>query len=353
MDKIVISNEEVLKTVEPPAAGAVLGSTPSVSATPLTPAIPLWSRIALAPLVLVLPLLCLVAVILRIAMRNLIPRVRFAWASYLNTLLVVSGLLTSIATVVSMSTGPTPALLSQGLSDLDDLAKFPSLPSVNPLSPQEASELLKPLVFVISPAAQSWFSNKEMPSNGLGAGILLQANQDGYLIATARHVIGASGDQPVVVTTASGVWSSARLIARHSKIDMSLVWLKRNSGSSSFVLPIDASQDVKDGDSIYVIGHPHDLRYTLSMGIVSRADKAVFQISAPVSPGNSGGPMFDSRGRLAGIVVSMFDKNRDANAENLNFAVRADTLLDPAGWDFYGEGRKRLADFIGARKKEF
>ncbi len=351
MEKIVISNEEVLTTPEPSVAAAAAGLTPRVNATPLAPSIPLWARIALAPLVLVLPLLCLVAVILRVAMRNLIPRVRFAWASYLNTLLIVSGLLTSIATVVSITTGPTPAMLSQGLSDLDDRAKFPSLPSANPLTPQEASEQLKPLVFVISPAAHGWFSNKEMPSNGLGAGILLQANQDGYLIATARHVIGADGDQPVVVTTASGVWSSARLIARHSRIDMSLIWLKRNSGSSSFLMPIDTSQDVKDGDAIYVIGHPHDLRYTLSMGIVSRADKGVFQISAPVSPGNSGGPMFDNRGRLAGIVVSMFDKNRDANAENLNFAVRAETLLDLAGWDFYGDGRQRLADFIGARKK--
>ena len=53
---------------------------------------------------------------------------------------------------------------------------------------------------------------------------------------------------------------------------------------------------------------------------------STIQMSAPVSPGNSGGPVFDDRGNLVAIVTSMVDKHGDPNAENLNFAVRADAL---------------------------
>ena len=79
--------------------------------------------------------------------------------------------------------------------------------------------------------------------------------------------------------------------------------------------------------------------------IISRKDRDLLQISAPASPGNSGGPLFNSRGQLAGIVISMVDKNQNPNAENLNFAVRADALLDISGWRFSGEGRRHLEDF--------
>jgi hypothetical protein len=69
-------------------------------------------------------------------------------------------------------------------------------------------------------------------------------------------------------------------------------------------------------------------------------------MSAPVSPGNSGGPVFDDRGNLLGIVTSMVDKNGDPNAENLNFAVRADALLEDSGWEFASFGHRRLTDYV-------
>ena len=95
-----------------------------------------------------------------------------------------------------------------------------------------------------------------------------------------------------------------------------------------------------------MIGHPEGLRFTLSTGIISRLHGSTLQISAPVSPGNSGGPVFDDRGELVGIVTSMVDKHGDPNAENLNFAVSADALLHDSGWQFSGVGKRRLSDFI-------
>jgi hypothetical protein len=55
--------------------------------------------------------------------------------------------------------------------------------------------------------------------------------------------------------------------------------------------------------------------------------------------------VFDDRGELVAIVTSMVDKHGDPNAENLNFAVRADALLDESGWNFNKLGPKHLADY--------
>ncbi len=110
--------------------------------------------------------------------------------------------------------------------------------------------------------------------------------------------------------------------------------------------PVAKATLASDGENIFVIGHPEGLRFTLSTGIISRMQGSTIQMSAPVSPGNSGGPVFDERGNLVAIVTSMVDKNGDPNAENLNFAVRADALLDDSAWEFTNFGHRRLSDYV-------
>ncbi len=245
---------------------------------------------------------------------------------------------------------PLPTFVSTSLSELDAKSTFPKLPSATPLSAKEISEQLKSLVVVITPARRTWFSHNELPSNGFGAGVLLEASAEGYLLVTARHVIDESllkrGGNRVLVAMASGIWSGAEVIARHKNLDLSLLWLTRQSGSGSFLQPILHQSDVSEGEDILVIGHPQGLRYTLSTGIISRTDQDALQISAPVSPANSGGPVYDRRGNLVGIVTSMIDRNISPNAENLNFAVRADAMLDADRWDYSGDGRRHLSEFV-------
>lgn len=343
MEKIVISVDEVAQSV-------CAALEPGEPAAKLPARIPWWAKACLSPLVLVLPILCVVTILLRIATRGLPPRSRYAWVSFLSTLLIISGILNSIAAVLAFTLKPPmPSVVSEGLSELDSRTAFPLLPATQDLTAEQVSAQLKPLVTVITPAQRTWFSRAEGPSPVLGAGVLLQSSADGYLIATARHVIdgeGGSGNgQDALVASFSGTWAAAKVIARHQSLDLALIWLPRNAGSANFTLPVLSAGQVKDGESIFVIGHPQDLRYTLSTGIVSRSDQDLLQISAPVSPGDSGGPLFNSRGELAGIVIAMVDKNHSPNAENLNFAVRADALLKISGWKFYGEGRRRLSDF--------
>ena len=92
MDPIVITNQEVAKA-QIPLRGAQ-------EVRPRVPnPVPMWARLLFAPLVLVLPLLCLASLILRVAIRGQAPRVRQTWASYLLTLLIISGIFSSILVV--------------------------------------------------------------------------------------------------------------------------------------------------------------------------------------------------------------------------------------------------------------
>lgn len=341
MDKIVISPDELTE----------LRSEPQQAPRPepaLAPAIPWWGRMAPLLLVPVLPLLCLLTIILRVAFRGQPPRTRHAWTAYLSTLLIISGILTSLAVVVVFSLGPVPAVISSGLADLDERIEYPALPAHSLLSGADASQQLKSLVAVISPAAQSLFGKREMLSMSFGAGMLLQAGPSGYLFATARHVISTSEwnvqKKPrALVALQSGIWSSAEVVAKHKDLDLALVWVERHSGDGQFVQPV---AQAKEGEEIIVIGHPEGLKFTLSVGIISRLQNSILQISAPISPGNSGGPVYDRQGNLIGVVSYTMDKSVQPNAENLNFAVSAAALLRESGWDFAQGGRERLQGFL-------
>src|ERR1700739_5113508 len=96
MDKIVISPSEITEIREGAAFRARV--EPKVP-----PAIPWWARLSVAILVLFLPLLCLVTIIIRVAFRGQTPRIRYAWTAFLSTLLIISGFLTSAATVLLFS----------------------------------------------------------------------------------------------------------------------------------------------------------------------------------------------------------------------------------------------------------
>ena len=347
MDKIVVTPQE-LATVPRPI------DEPARLAPPkLPPVISWWARLGFAPLILLLPLLSLVTIVLRVSIRNQPPRVKHAWTAFMSTLLIVSGFLTSAAAVLSVSFVPLPAVVSRSLSDLDERAIFPELPSTTVMSGSVVSAQLKPLVAVITTARRLWFSKQEAPSGGLGAGILLRANAGGYLFATARHVVDGenwrySRNPRALITMASGAWAGADVIARHASLDLLLLWVPRESGHADFVAPVASGIE---GENIFVIGHPEGLKFTLSTGIISRLDENILQVSAPISPGNSGGPVFDDKGNLIGIVVSKINKSLDPNAENLNFAIRADNLLHDSGWEFTNGGRERFQEFLSSQTR--
>jgi len=343
MEKLVVTDSEVREVRVPvdsaPASPKIQGS------------IPIWARLLMFTTVLVLPLLCLLSVVIRIALRATAPRTREAWNAYLNTLLVTSALLTMATGVFLYSAFPVPPQsISAGIADLDERVNFPKLPSGLEMKGAELTATLKPLVMIATPVAHSWFNRGDQPSGYTGGALLLYADQDGYLFATALHVAEGSESRlkalggRVLLTSGVGGWAAADVVGRHRVDDVALLWVRRHSGSAEFVQPI--SQTFDPGSTVYVIGHPEGLNFSISSGIVSRLAGDTVQISAPVSPGNSGGPVYDDHGGLLGVVSSKMDRTFAPNAENLSFAVNADVFRRLDSWEFKGEGKQRLEAYL-------
>jgi S1-C subfamily serine protease len=194
---------------------------------------------------------------------------------------------------------------------------------------------------------------------GFGSGVLVFAGKEGYLVLTSRHVIDGKNWQQsrpysgsVALIREEGDFTSAKVAGRHRSLDLILLRVERHSGNSSFAQPVADYSKIAAGERILVVGHPVGLFFSVSDGIVSRKDDAnnLVQVTAPVGPGTSGGPAYDVRGRLVGVVSAMMDKTLSPQSENLNFAVRADALLRPEEWNLDSQGTQLMKDFIAASK---
>lgn len=126
----------------------------------------------------------------------------------------------------------------------------------------------------------------------------------------------------------------AKLVTRKTKYDIEgvtavdaerdLVLLKISAPGSP-TLSLANSDAVQVGDSVYAVGNPQGLEGTFSQGIISSirevgADK-LLQITAPISPGSSGGPVLNAKGEVIGVSVATF-----RGGQNLNFAIPSNYL---------------------------
>jgi serine protease Do len=102
-------------------------------------------------------------------------------------------------------------------------------------------------------------------------------------------------------------------------LDNDLVLLEVETSSTRPVSLGDSDQ-ARVGEQIVVVGNPEGLEQTVSNGLLSGVreldDRKLFQISAPISEGSSGSPVFNSRGEVIAVVVSSLE-----SGQNLNFAV--------------------------------
>jgi hypothetical protein len=179
-----------------------------------------------------------------------------------------------------VSVGPAGRLKS-----LDALGPLPSLPSAHPMSGAEVAQPTQPLVFIVTPDTGAAPDREYLESAALGSGMLLMADETGYLIGTNRHVVNRPGffnftvrtDQTLVISKESA-FGQAAVVGRHRTLDLALLWLARSGGRARLRQPVTAYRE--------------RLFCTLSNGLISRLDGAdVLQLSAPISPGNSGGPV--------------------------------------------------------------
>ena len=100
-------------------------------------------------------------------------------------------------------------------------------------------------------------------------------------------------------------------------------------------VPVGTSGDLKVGQTVFAIGNPFGLDYTLTSGLVSALDRSLtgdngitiehlIQTDAAINPGNSGGPLLDSAGRLIGINTAIYSPS--GAYAGIGFAVPVDTV---------------------------
>ena len=162
---------------------------------------------------------------------------------------------------------------------------------------------------------------------GLGSGFII--HQDGYVV-TNDHVV--AGERIISITRFSNGknelikenYNNVRIVATGGNVDLALLKIEGSSKNVKFPsVPLGNSGELKQGERVFAIGSPLGLERSVSEGIVSLRNRIIqsrlhIQTTAEISPGNSGGPLFNYRGQVVGVnnmkVVS-------TGAEGLGFSI--------------------------------
>lgn len=183
--------------------------------------------------------------------------------------------------------------------------------------------------------------------SGLGSGIGIRSEKaaDGtYInyILTNRHVVEEKDGKPAKTMVVASLWTGETFkgevinVLPEGKPDMALVTIR--SSQPLFTIPVANSKTVAFGQRVYAIGNPLGLAGAVTAGIVSHPRRPaeeleagtgyVIQFDAPISPGNSGGPLITQDGFLIGINTFTVPGRPNTPAQNLNFAFPADVGLE-------------------------
>lgn len=150
-----------------------------------------------------------------------------------------------------------------------------------------------------------------------GSGVVLSRPGDDSYVITNAHVAGGADEVTVIV---KGIQITGKIIASSEHRDLAVILIKSVKLEGAKYLSAKDDQAAEVGDRVYAIGSPSGLTNTLSEGLVSglrqRDGVSLIQTTASISPGSSGGGLFNKYGKLIGITTFKI-----AKGENLNFAI--------------------------------
>lgn len=153
-------------------------------------------------------------------------------------------------------------------------------------------------------------------TTGGGSGFILAA--DG-VVATNLHVIKNAANISIK-TTDDRILNPIGVLHIDENNDIALIKIKVKENVELFKVKIGNPQKLVVGEKIYALGNPQGIESTFSEGIVSgireiKSGVKLIQITAPVSPGSSGGPVINRKGKVVGITTFLVEQG-----QNLNFA---------------------------------
>jgi hypothetical protein len=239
--------------------------------------------------------------------------------------------------VLLISLASAGAALAQGLPGKPPPSNAPGVARAPGFPPLPTS---KPPVLAAAPVAPAVPGKPGAPAPG-GTGRTVSTGT-GFVVAERRaltnhHVI--EGCRAVRIRASGGAEMDARVVNSDRERDLALLEVPPEAGPP---LPFRRDANLRRGEGVVTYGFPLagllSSGPTLTTGEISALagladNQRQFQISAPVQPGNSGGPLLDLAGNVVGVIVSKLNAQRIAQRtgdipQNVNFAVKGGEALD-------------------------
>ncbi|MYM73148.1 Do family serine endopeptidase [Duganella sp. FT134W] len=162
---------------------------------------------------------------------------------------------------------------------------------------------------------------RQAPSHGLGSGFII--SPDGIILTNAHVVRDAS---EVVVKLTDRREFRAKVLGSDPQSDVAVLKI---DAKNLPVVPLAKGNDLKVGEWVLAIGSPYGLDNTVTAGVVSAKGRSLpdgnvpfIQTDVAVNPGNSGGPLFNTRGEVVGINSQIYSQT--GGYQGLSFAIPID-----------------------------
>jgi putative serine protease PepD len=180
------------------------------------------------------------------------------------------------------------------------------------------------------------FGRGSSQSTATGSGFVVDGKGN---IVTAAHVV--DGATSIKVTFSDGTTRTATLAGRDDATDVAVLKVDA-SGLTLHPLTLGSSAALRVGDAVAAIGSPFGYEESLSTGVVSGLDRTIdapngftvahaIQTDAALNPGNSGGPILDSSGRVIGVADQIATGGSSQQSSGVGFAVPTDLIAAELG----------------------